>query len=221
MNKDRVFQSLSEQDARTLLELLRSVYDLLSYDDREALFGRYVEEMPPAQVDGEALLVDIEYFAATSRNGLYYAPFMINSKNYRHIPEETEEWFEKMGDFLQDSCQLTAQGAYSQAVACFGLLYELVKEVDDGEEIVFGDEIGSWMIPGDEKEHLTAYLTAVSQTATPDAFADIVIPFVQRDSRYSFTEQVYATASRLANATQKEKLDVGVKRLNIRIEPRR
>lgn len=218
MNKDRLFQTLSEQDKATLLALLDTAYDLLSYDNRDAVFGKYVREMPPAQIDGEILLADIEQFAALSRDGYYYEPFMIDSKNYRHVPGETEEWFEKMGGFLQDCCQLTAQGEYQQAVPCFRLLYELIEELEDGEEIVFGHEIGSWMIPGDEKQYLTAYITAVSQTTTPDIFADVVVPLARRDSQHSLAGQVYATACRLANSAQKEKLDAEIKRLNIRTE---
>ena len=220
MKKDQLFESLSEEDVTTLLELLRSAYDFLSHDDRDTVFGQYVKEMPPAQIDGEVLLAGIEHFAAMSRDGFYYAPFMINSKNFMHVPEETEEWFEKLGDFFQDSCQLTAQGEYVQATACFDLLYALVKEMEDGEEIVFGDEIGSWMIPGDEKQYLTAYITAVAQTTTSDEFAAVVVPLAQRDSYQSLTGEVYATACRLANIAQKEKLEAKIKRLNIRTEHR-
>jgi hypothetical protein len=55
MNKDQLFQSLSEEDETTLLELLRSAYDFLSHDDRHTIFGQHVKEMPPAQIDGEGL----------------------------------------------------------------------------------------------------------------------------------------------------------------------
>jgi hypothetical protein len=218
MNKDRLFQLLSKEDATTLLELLRNAYDFLSPDDRNTLFGQYIEEMPPAQVDGEVLLTDIEHFAAMSRDGFYYESFMINSKNFMDVPEETEEWFEKLGDFLQDSCQLTAQEEYLPAVACFGLLYELIDEMESGDEIVFGDQIDSWMIPGDEKQYLRAYITAVAQTTTPDEFAAIVVPLAQRDSYQSLSGEVYATACHLADVAQKEKLEAEVKRLNIRAE---
>lgn len=220
MNKNRLFQSLSAENTSTLLELLRNAYDFLSYDDRDIVFGQYVKEMPPAPVDGESLLADIEHFAAMSRGGLYYAPFMINSKNFMHVPEETKEWFAKLGDFLQDSCHLTAQGEYLHAVVCFDRLYALIKDMEYGDEIVFGDEIGSWMIPGDEKQYLTAYITAVAQTATPDEFAAIVVPLARRDSYQSLTGEVYATACRLANAAQKEKLDAEIERLDIRTERR-
>ncbi len=219
MNKDKLFQSLSKENTTTLLELLRAAYELLNHDERNTLFGQYAPEKLPVQVDGETLLVDIEHFAEMSRDGFYYAPFMINSKNYMHIPEETDEWFKKIDGYLRDSCQLTAQADYLSAVACFGLLYELIDEMESGDEIVFGDEIGSWLIPGDEKQYLTAYITAVAQVATPDEFAAIIVPLARRDSYQSLSGQVYATASRLANAAQKERLDAEIKRLNIRTEP--
>jgi hypothetical protein len=224
MDKERLFHWLREQDRETLLGLLFTAYDFLGHDDRKAVFGvhdRQVtqdRQMAPAQVDGERLLADIRQFATRSREGHYYAPFRVDSKNFMDVPEETAAWFEKMGALLQASGQLTAQQQYQHAVACFGLLYELIDEMERGDEIVFGDEIGSWMIPGDEKQYLTAYMAAVAQTATPDAFAEIVIPLARRDSRHSLAGAVYATACRLANAAQRKKLDAEIQRHNIRTE---
>ena len=37
------------------------------------------------------------------------------------------------------------------AAECFVLLYDLIKQIEKGEEIVFADELGMWMLPGDEK----------------------------------------------------------------------
>ncbi len=37
------------------------------------------------------------------------------------------------------------------AVQCFKLLHELIDKMEDGDEIVFADEYGTWMITGDEK----------------------------------------------------------------------
>jgi len=216
MNKDRLFQFLGQQDSSALLELLSEAYDFLNHDDRNDLFGDYVEKLPPSAVDGASLLAEIEQFAESSRAGYYYEPFDINSKNFSDVPEETEEWFEKMGNYLQDSCQLTAQKDYEDATVCFGLLYELLALVWDGEEIVFGDEIGSWMLPGDEKQHNAAYLTALAATTTPEEFAKVVVPLAQQDSWQSFYGRVYETAVRVANDAQKEQLDAEIQRLNIR-----
>ena len=66
-----------------------------------------------------------------------------------HIPEETEEWFERLGDLLKASSQLTARGDHLHAVACFGILYELIDAMEGGEEIVFADEIDkscTWLL---------------------------------------------------------------------------
>ena len=109
------------------------------------------------------------------------------------VPEETEEWFEKMGDYLQDSSRLTEQGDFIHAVACFSILYELIDLLNDGEEIVFGDETGSWMIPTDEKQYNRAFLKALAVTATPQEFAAVVVSLARQDSRYNFYGEVYAT----------------------------
>ncbi len=218
MNKERLFRLLGEQDKETLLALLHRAYEFLDRDDCQSIFGEYFQQTPPTPVDGEKLLVDIEQFVAVSRDGYYYEPFMIDSKNFSEVPTETREWFGKMGELLQGCCQLTAQESYQHAVACFGMLYELIEEMEKGEEIVFGDEIGSWMIPGDEKQYLTAYITALAHAATTDAFVDIVIPLARRDSWNSLAGEVYATACRLADPAQREKLDEEIRRLNIRTE---
>lgn len=70
------------------------------------------------------LLADIKRFAANSQDRRYYHPFLIDSKNYMHLPEKTKEWCREMADFLRDSCHLTAQGDYQQAATCFGWLFD-------------------------------------------------------------------------------------------------
>src|SRR2546428_12151772 len=52
MNKARLFDSLSTQDPSTLLDLLQVVYDVMTYDQREAIFGRYAGVLRPAPVEG-------------------------------------------------------------------------------------------------------------------------------------------------------------------------
>ena len=47
---------------------------------------------------------------------------MINSKNFSHIPDKTDEWFDRLGDLLKDACKLTRQGDHAGAVACFDRL---------------------------------------------------------------------------------------------------
>ena len=102
---------------------------------------------------------------------MYYQSFKINSKNFNHIPAKTEEWFDRLGDLLTETSKLTRQGDHPTAVACFDRLYALIETMEEGDSIVFADEIGSWMIPVEEEEWVTDYLTSLAATPTPDVFA--------------------------------------------------
>jgi hypothetical protein len=141
----------------------------------------------PASVDDVQLLRAVKRFQRESLTGVYYAPFNMNSKNYRDIPKETERWFQRLANLLRASTQLTRQKEHAQAVACFRILYGLIHAMENGEEIVFAEELGSWMIPGDEKKFIAAYLKSLAKVATPEEFAQIAIPLIRRDSHISFS----------------------------------
>ncbi len=175
-------------------------------------------EVPPEPVNGDDLVDQIEDFFKESLSGFYYAPFNINSKNFMDVPEETEQWFEHLGDFLKASVQLTSQSNHFHAMVCFGELYSLIDKLESGEEIVFGEEIGSWMIPGDEKSYLAAYLTSLAAVSSPEEFTKVTIPLLQRDSGNSLAGQVYTSAQKVANDEQRAHLAAEVKRLRIRTE---
>jgi hypothetical protein len=216
MDKTQLFQFLSTQAASSLLDLLSTAYDQMNIDQRRWVFGKLVDELPPAPVDGEVLLDEVELFQRESLAGIYYEPFDVNSKNWTYVPEETKEWFKRLGDLLKASCQLTTQEDHLHAVACFGILYELIDTMERGEEIVFGDEIGSWMIPGDEKQYIAAYMTSLAATTTPEEFAAAALPLIRRDSHHSFAAQAYPSVIRTANEAQKAHLEVEIQRQNIR-----
>ena len=88
--------------------------------------------------------------------------------------------------------------------------------MEQGEEIVFADELGSWMIQGDQKAYVAAYLTSLAAIATPEEFATAAVWLIKRDSYQSFSDQVYPTALRLANDTQKEHLEAELQCRQIR-----
>jgi hypothetical protein len=71
------------------------------------------------------------------------------------------------------------------------------------------------MIPGDEKQYLAAYLASLAAVTTPDVFTATVLPLIYRDSAHSFSGQVYAVASRVANKEQRAALTAEVKRQKV------
>jgi hypothetical protein len=104
-------------------------------------------------------------------------------------------------------------------VACFGILYELIDAMESGEEIVFADEIGSWMIPGDRKEYIAAYMTSLAATMGPEEFTEAALPLIRRDSRQSLSARAYKSALSAADEEQRARLAAEVQRQEIRTEP--
>jgi hypothetical protein len=75
------------------------------------------------------------------------------------------------------------------------------------------------MIPENGKVYLRAYIRALADTATPEAFTEAMLPLLRRDSYASFIHKVYATASRAANRQQKAHLKAAITRHHIKIKP--
>ncbi len=220
MDQERLFKALSKQKKADLLGILESAYEEMDTQQRRNVFGALLKKRLPQFINGKQLLADIQEFHRDSLNGVYYAPFNMNSKNFSHIPEETSEWFEKLDDLLKSSTQLSKQNEPVIAIECFKLLYDLVEHLSKGEEIVFAEEVGMWLLPGDEKVYITAYLTSLATTTTAEQFTEAALPLVWRDSYESFSNKVYATAKRIATAEQIAHLKAEMRHQKIRTRSR-
>jgi hypothetical protein len=218
MDKTQLFQFLATQESSALLDLLSAAYDQMNHDQRQFVFGKVSSALPRVGIDGEELLDEVEVFQRESLTGAYYAPFAIDSKNWTHVPDETEEWFERLSGLLKASSQLTTQGDHQHAVACFGILYNLIDALEEGKDIVFGEEVGSWMISGDQKQFAVAYMTSLAAVASPQEFTAAALPLIKHDSWHSFVDQVYSSAVHAANEAQKEHLEAEIVRQKIRTE---
>ena len=217
MVQERLFKALSRQKKADLLGLLESAYEEMDAQQRRNVFGALLKKRPPQFINGKQLLADIQQFHRDSLNGVYYAPFNMNSKNFLHIPEETSQWFDKLDFLLKSSAKLSKQNEAVIAIECFKLLYDLVEHLD---EIVFAEEIGMWLLPGDEKVYITAYLTSLATTTTPEQFTEAALPLVWRDSIESFCNKVYATAKKIASAEQIAHLKAEMRHQKIRTSSR-
>ncbi|MGM0440510.1 MAG: hypothetical protein ACQEP8_05310 [Chlamydiota bacterium] len=201
MDKPRLFNFLKEQSPCDLLKLLEKAFNQMTIGQKHAVFGKTMENAPLIKRDPEDILEEIEKFHKNSMKGNYYAPFEINSKNFMNIPEETEEWCELAGDLLEACSQLTDSGHHSYSAKGFAMLYDLIDQVDSGEEIIFADECGSWMIPGDDDRFLFCYLKSLAATATPQEFASVACTLMKR---FDFSaDKMYASAIQLCSKDQK------------------
>jgi hypothetical protein len=218
IDKASLLKRLSKLPSSTRLELLSAAYDAMNERQRLAVFRDHTALEEPVPVDGKKLLQKIKQFRRDSLDGKYYAPFNVNSKNWTHLPNETETWFSELGQFLADSMALTKQGDHARAAACFGLLYELILAMEYGKEIVFADELGSWMIPVEGKKAVAAYLKSLAATTLPEQYATVATPLIKRDSYQNFTDQAYTSALRAADKAQKAHLLAEIERQQIKTE---
>ena len=220
MDKNVLMRRLASQPASTWMALLGAAYDTMNQRQREAVFGTYTTPArQAAHPDARKLLLRIKRFHRESLAGKFYASFNVNSKNWMHIPKETEDWFGQLGQYLTESANLTKQGRHTEAEACFSLLYELIGAIEAGDEIVFADELGSWMIPVNEKKVIGAYLKSLAATASPERYTAVTLPLVKRDAQNSFSDKVWASALRAAKADQKALLLAEVERQHIETAP--
>jgi len=44
---------------------------------------------------------------------------------------------------------------------------------------VFADEVGSWMIPNDEKQSIAANLASLAEVAAPESFTATALPLLK------------------------------------------
>jgi hypothetical protein len=221
MDKKLIFDLLKKQKPASLLKLLQSSFDEMNTKQRWKVFGEYIEKSKPSIVNRKSVQTEVKKFYKDSLDGTYYAPFDINSKNYTHIPEETEEWFDKISELLEKTTLLTKQLDHKIASECFKMLYDLIDKIDSGEEIVFADELGSWMITGDKKVFTKAYATSLSAIETPEEFTKAMLPIIMADSIFSFAEKSYSTITKAANKEQKAYLEVEIKKQNVRTTPKK
>jgi hypothetical protein len=220
VDRTQLLDILKRQKKAVLLDLLERSFDAMEPKQQRAVFGALTKRPPSAKVEAAALLKEVEQFERDSLAGKYYQSFVINSKNWTHIPDKTDEWFDRLGDLLKDASKLTAQGGHAEAVACFDRLYALIEAMESGDkEIVFADELGSWMIPVREEIWVADYLTSLAATTTPDEFAAKAIPLIRRDSIQSFAAHTYQSALKAASQEQASHLKAEIKRLQIRTSP--
>ncbi|HEC98404.1 MAG TPA: hypothetical protein ENI58_09700 [Nitrospirae bacterium] len=218
MNEKLLFKFLKKQSKIVLLDLLKSAFHEMKTNQKNNVFGYMMEQVAPSGIDRKQVIKDVKKFCEESLAGVYYAPFDINSRNFSHIPEETEEWFEKLNDNLISSTQLSKQKDHLYAIDCFSMLYDLIEKMEAGDEIIFADEYGTWMISGDEKVYIKAYITSLASTKKPDDYAMMTIPLIRKDSYESFSKKVYSIAMKAADKEQQKYLKAEIKKHNIRIK---
>ncbi|HYX33970.1 MAG TPA: hypothetical protein VE954_12715 [Oligoflexus sp.] len=216
--RSALLDELANSEKEELVRIMDVAYEVKTAQQRRTVFGKRLDKLRIKAFPGESLLREIEKFRDDSSNGNYYAPFDIDSRNFTFIPPETEEWFDRLADFFNTAMLLVDQGQYQLAYDAFGLIYELVGLMESGDEIIFADEYGSWMIPVREDDCIAAYLRAVAQMENEDDFTNTAIGLLKRDEKQSFTINVYHSALAAGSPEQVAAFVAKVEKLGLAIQ---
>ena len=207
MNKDAVFQILGKKKQQQLLAVLEEAWDQMSTPQRWEVFDGFINE---ARSDIPAIPEDtikaVKQFQKDSLDGVYYAPFDINSKNFMDIPEETDAWFATLDELFAECAKLTRQKEHRVAVDGFDILYALIDRLGD-DEIVFADELGMWMFPGDMKDHNKAYIQAASAICPLDEFKEKALSVISEDHHSGGANKTYSLVKSIGTPEQMALVD--------------
>ena len=83
VNKEKLFAYLGKQKSSELINLLDDCYSCMKSRDIRNVFGNLEDKfLTELKYDRENILRSIRKFMEDSLNGVYYAPFDIDSKNF-------------------------------------------------------------------------------------------------------------------------------------------
>ncbi len=216
INKKTIFKIFEKLKKPELLEYLKSSFIEMEDKQRRAVFQELYNETTNKNINPKQLYSKIVAFHKKSVNGEYYAPFNINSKNFRNIPNETDEWFSEMSYYLDETTNLVEKKEFKIANQCFEILHDTIEEMGNGE-VVFADEYGDWMLVT-KTDYEDAYIKSLAQIEEEDKFAEKVVPLLVKDSYQSFSSKIYSKIKKVANSKQLKKVQEQIKLKNIRLK---
>ena len=146
MEKETIINHLSGLTKKEVIAYMGSAWDSMTEKQQRSVFGKLYKVLTTKPLNAAEHLEAVEIFYKESIQKKYYAPFNINSKNFRDIPVQTDKWFDIISDLLDRTCELVAKGEKEAALKSFKLLFELIDFMENGHDIVFADELGDWMI---------------------------------------------------------------------------
>ena len=146
MEKETIFNHLSRLKKAEILSYWDAVWETMTEMQRLTVFGKLNERLVIKSLTPIEHFEAVEFFCNDSINKKYYAPFSMNSKNYHIIPEKTNIWFDTISGLLDRTCEWAKKGEKEIALKSFKLLFELIKIMENGGDIVFAHEYGDWMI---------------------------------------------------------------------------
>jgi len=202
-------KALAKATKAELVDMVVAASEMLTARQARDVLGDYHPDAARLRAPSgvRALVERVRNFHRDSLAGHYYAPFNMNSKNFSHVPEETEDWADQAGELIKATCEVSKAGNHVEAAECFRLLYDVLEAVDRGEDVIFAEEVGTWMVHMEESHVVRAYLKSLAKVASEEEFTKEVARLAKRDRIHSSGRLgVLEVAPRVATKAQRAHL---------------
>jgi hypothetical protein len=209
VDREKVRVLLERVDTDDLRELVHRAADLLSATQITTWLEGHTsaDELRRDARAGGALLAKVSAFHAASVRGAHYESFNVNSKNFMEQSRGTRTWIAECRRLFGQCATAAGKGRHREARDAFELLFDLLRRLDEGEDIVFfADEGGAWQVGVDWRETLPGYFACLAATAEPEVFAATVRAVIEKRVGYDQARYI-GEAKRAASREQRKALE--------------
>jgi hypothetical protein len=202
MDEELLLEALKKQTKEQLIHLLLCSFDVLDDAKRLQVFNEiYYKEQTPV-FNPQKIYRHVKTFYNDSKAKKYYDSLSINSKCNSDVPEKTQIWFQMLADLFKKTIELNLHNEHQLAVECFDMLYYLQENMS--EEIVFADELGSWMIPIKQSEAIPKYIESISKVCKPEKYKERIKLVMNIDAHDYQKSKIFNKALEVGNREQKK-----------------
>ncbi len=170
LDREKLRAALRRLPRRTLFEVLDRAIDAVPRNRLAEVAGEHV---PVAKLlPEEDLVAEVKKFCGASRRREYYESFDVNWKNSTQKSPGTETWIAECERLFRECVKRFNALGPGATRGGLGLLFDLLRDVDRGDEIVFwADEGGSDEVYMEEKKLLPVWFRCLAATASPEDYA--------------------------------------------------
>ena len=163
-----------------------------------------VRALAAKEPSAKQLLAQVRAFHAATIAGDFYDSFDVDSQSFSERSDGTEVWIEDCLGHLEACTAAAERGSPALAREAFELLFDLLRRLDRGEEVVFfADEGGAWQVGVDWRAVLPGYVRCLAAGCDPASYATAVDGVIGDFADYD--RPALLTAARAASTSEQRR----------------
>jgi len=175
IDRSKLREAIRKLGDELVFYLLDEALDLVPDAKLAKLVGKYLD-VKGLHLDAAGprtdLFGEVEDFKTRSLASGFYEGFSVHSKNCAELSKGTRAWIAGCCRLFESLIEMSAKGDPAKVAAAFEVLFDLLRRIDEGEEILFfADEGGSWQVGVDWKRVLPAWFKCLSRTTSAEEYA--------------------------------------------------